>query len=122
VAHLVHKDAEGKLAVVAVLFDLGAASPGLDPIFTRLPAVEGEVTMNEGVSIEPAGLLPKKRGYYEFDGSLTTPPCTEGVRWIVLKQPVTLSKAQLEAFRRLYPKNARPTQPLHGRVVRESAD
>ena len=65
--------------------------------------------------------LPPKRGYYEFEGSLTTPPCSEGVRWFVLKQPVTLSQQQLDAFRKLYPRNARPTQPLNGRTVRESA-
>jgi carbonic anhydrase len=122
VAHLVHKDAEGKLAVVAVLLDVGGANAGLDPVFSHLPAKEGEEATIDGVSIDPARILPAKRSYYEFEGSLTTPPCTEGVRWIVLKQPATLSKTQLEAFRSLYPKNARPTQPLHARVVRESVE
>jgi carbonic anhydrase len=122
VAHLVHKDAEGKLAVIAVLLDAGGANAGLEPVFSHLPAKEGEEETIEGVSIDPARILPAKRGYYEFEGSLTTPPCTEGVRWFVLRQPATLSKAQLEAFRTLYPKNARPTQPLHGRVVRESVE
>ena len=71
--------------------------------------------------LDPAKLLPAKRSYYEFEGSLTTPPCSEGVRWLVLKEPVTLSRQQLDAFRKLYPRNARPTQPLNSRTVRESA-
>jgi carbonic anhydrase len=90
-------------------------------VFERLPAKEGEEEVFDQVSIDPASILPAQHGYYEFEGSLTTPPCSEGVRWLVLKQPVTLSQAQLDAFRKLFPRNARPVQPLNGRVVRESA-
>jgi len=121
VAHFVHKDAEGKLAVVAVLFDVGKSNAALAPVLAKMPPKEGPELTVEGTSLDPARLLPSKRGYYEFEGSLTTPPCSEGVRWFVLKQPVTLSQQQLDAFRKLYPRNARPTQPLNGRVVRESA-
>jgi carbonic anhydrase len=121
VAHFVHKDADGKLAVVAVLFDAGKSNPVLAPVLANMPREEGPERTLEGTSLDPAKLLPAKRGYYEFEGSLTTPPCSEGVRWLVLKQPVTLSQQQLDAFRKLYPGNARPTQPLNGRTVRESA-
>ena len=121
VAHFVHKDAEGKLAVVAVLFDVGKLNAVLEPVLAKMPRQEGEEETFEGTSLDPAKLLPSKRGYYEFEGSLTTPPCSEGVRWLVLKQPVNLSQQQLDAFRKLFPRNARPTQPLNGRTVRESA-
>jgi len=120
VAHFVHKDAEGKLAVVAVLFDVGKSNAVLAPVLANMPREGGPERTFEGTSLDPAKLLPAKRGYYEFEGSLTTPPCSEGVRWLVLKQPVTLSQQQLDAFRKLYPRNARPTQPLNGRTVRES--
>ncbi len=117
VAHLVHKDAAGKLAVVAVLFDVGAASAALEPVFAKLPAKpETEVTLS-GAKLDPAALLPSGLGYYAFEGSLTTPPCTEGVRWMVLRSRATISKAQLAAFRKLYPANARPLQPANGREI-----
>jgi carbonic anhydrase len=65
-------------------------------------------------------LLPSDQNYYTFDGSLTIPPCSEGVKWFVMKTPVELSPAQIAAFARLYPDNARPVQPLNGRKVEES--
>lgn len=79
-----------------------------------------QVTTVEAPEIKLADLLPTQLGCYAFEGSLTTPPCSEGVNWMVLKQPITLSPAQIKAFRRLFPANARPVQPLQGRVVSES--
>lgn len=120
VAHFVHQDAGGKLAVVAVLFDVGAENPALAPVFARMPAnAPGDVAL-AGVQLDPAAVLPATRGYYEYEGSLTTPPCSEGVHWFVLRGRATLSQAQLDAFRKLYPNNARPLQPLNGRVIRAS--
>lgn len=116
VAHLVHKSAEGNLAVVAVLFKLGKENAALKAIFADLPAKEGETKALEG-GFNPADLLPADQAYYAFMGSLTTPPCSENVRWQVLKTPVELSAAQLKAFKKLYPMNARPVQPLNGRTV-----
>jgi carbonic anhydrase len=72
------------------------------------------------VSIDAAALLPPQRSYYTFSGSLTTPPCTEGVTWFVLKTPVEVAPAQIDAFGAVYPMNARPVQPLHGRPIRAS--
>ncbi|HEY2169821.1 MAG TPA: carbonic anhydrase family protein [Candidatus Angelobacter sp.] len=116
VIHLVHQDAEEHKAVIAVLVDQGPSNPVLKTIFNHLPrASEGEVTT--GATINPADLLPKTGSYYTFPGSLTTPPCSEGVTWFVLKQPVTLSQFELEQFVKLYPHNARPVQPLHQRTV-----
>ena len=120
VAHFVHKDGEGKLAVVAVLFAVGAENTALKPVFAKLPAQAGaEVTLDAG-QLDPSAILPKQRGYYEFEGSLTTPPCSEGVRWLVLQKHANVSKAQLDAFKKLYPANARPLQPLNGRAIRAS--
>ena len=119
VAHFVHKSAEGRLAVVAVLLDAGRESGAWRPIFDNLPGEVDETRPLPG-GVDPARLLPESRGYYTFVGSLTTPPCSEGVRWFVLKHPVSISQAQLAAFRKLYPHNARPTQPTNGRTIEES--
>jgi carbonic anhydrase len=120
VAHLVHKDAEGRLAVVAVLLEEGAANPFIEKVWMHLPAKEGREDDPAGVSVDLAGLLPASRGYYTFAGSLTTPPCSEGVTWFVLKTSVTVSPAAVAAFAKRYPDNARPLQPLNGRVIQVS--
>lgn len=118
VAHLVHQSADGKLAVVAVLLTEGKNNAALDPLFEAFPQTEGgKKTL--AADFNAAELLPAARGYYRYVGSLTTPPCSEGVRWQVLKQPVEVSKTQIAAFRKLYNMNARPVQPLNGRKVEE---
>jgi carbonic anhydrase len=120
VVHLVHKDAEGKLAVIGVLYDVGSASPTLGQVFAAMPnKPDAEAPL--GQDLDPATLLPAHLGYYTFEGSLTTPPCSEGVRWLVLQRRGTLSNEQLQAFRKLFPHNARPLQPLNGRTVQSSS-
>ena len=119
VAHMVHRNDEGKLAVVAVLFKQGKENAMLSKVFAAMPAKAEEKAELPG-GLNPADLLPAQTGYYAYIGSLTTPPCSEGVRWQVLKQPVEMSKAQIAAFRKLYPMNARPVQPVNGRSVQES--
>jgi carbonic anhydrase len=120
VAHLVHKDAEGNLAVVAVLMKKGQANTFIKTLWEHLPKEEGKEEVLADVMIDPSELLPSQRAYYTFPGSLTTPPCTEGVTWFVLKTPVELSAAQINVFTHFYKHNARPVQPLGGRVVSES--
>jgi len=120
VAHLVHKNEEGKLAVVAVLFRKGADNPLVQTLWDALPKEKGAPQEVAGVNIDIGKLLPASRGYYNFAGSLTTPPCSEGVNWFVLKTPVEISEAQLKRFANVYQDNARPTQPLNGRTVTES--
>ncbi len=120
VAHLVHKNAEGKLAVVAVLMQKGQANAILKTLWEHLPKEEGKEEVAANVTINPSELLPTQRGYYTYTGSLTTPPCTEGVMWLVLKTPVEISNAQIDQFAHFYRNNARPVQPLSGRVVSES--
>jgi len=120
VAHLVHKDAEGKLAVVAVLLTSGAVNPMVATLWSNWPTRKETPVSVSGVEVDATDLLPAERGYYTFSGSLTTPPCSEGVTWFVLKRPGTLSAGEIARFGHAYPMNARPLQPLHGRVIRAS--
>lgn len=115
VAHLVHRNLSGDLAVVAILFEEGEHNPALAPILAAMPDAVGATKALDNQSI--ADLLPTKRDYYAYMGSLTTPPCSENVRWHVLTTPVALSRNQLNAFQALYPMNARPVQPLNGRTI-----
>ena len=117
VAHLVHRSAEGKLAVVAVLLTDGKENKLVETIWKHLPAEQGKEMTPDAVSVDVTGLLPATRGYFTFTGSLTTPPCTEGVTWFVLKSPVQVSPDQVAAFAKRYPHNARPVQALNRRTV-----
>jgi carbonic anhydrase len=119
VVHLVHKDAEGRLAVVAVLLEQGPENLLIQTIWNNLPLEQGMV-VSPSASIDLSRLLPEKRDYWAYMGSLTTPPCTEDVLWMVMKQPLPVSPDQLSIFGRLYPNNARPIQPANGRLVKES--
>jgi carbonic anhydrase len=121
VAHLVHAAPDGSVAVVAVLLDAGTAANSLiSRVWPYLPAQEGPEQKHDDVQIDATALLPADRGYYTFTGSLTTPPCTENVTWFVLKTPEPISQTESDAFGRIFPLNARPTQPLNGRDVRMS--
>jgi carbonic anhydrase len=120
VAHLVHKNDEGQLAVVAVLIDPGAANDLIHKVWTHMPLDSGDRVRLPAGLLDINALLPSDQRYYQFIGSLTTPPCTEGVLWNVLKSPMTVSRDQLRLFSQLFPNNARPVQALNGRVVREA--
>jgi carbonic anhydrase len=120
VAHLVHKNNQGKLAVVAVLIEEGDPNQLISTLWDNLPTEKGQEQDLHSVELNVTDLLPSNKKYYTFVGSLTTPPCTEGVTWYVLETPVTLSKAQIDKFASIYPLNARPVQPVHNRVVQES--
>ena len=119
VAHLVHKDLDGRLAVIAVLLDRGSAHPIIQSVWNNLPLEKGEELAARAV-LDLQALLPADRSYYTYMGSLTTPPCSEGVLWMVMKSPVTISSEQIAIFARLYPMNARPIQSASGRLIKES--
>ena len=120
VAHLVHRNEDNQLAVLAVLLDPGEPNALIQRVWTHMPLdVNDRVQIPSG-SMDLNALLPQDRRYYQFMGSLTTPPCTEGVLWMVMKAPMTVGADQLRLFARLFPHNARPTQPLNGRVVRDA--
>jgi len=115
--HLVHTDREGKLAVVAVMFREGAANDAVAAVWAKMPAKKGEKA-KPASPVDAGALLPKQRSYYSFSGSLTTPPCTEGVRWLVIKEPATVSHQQVEAFERVMEHhNNRPLQASNDRTV-----
>ncbi len=115
--HLVHADKNGNLAVVAVMFTEGKDNKVIGEAWSKLPQGTGDKnTLPTPISAE--GILPSNRDYYRFNGSLTTPPCTEGVRWLVMKDSVHVSKQQIEAFSHvLHHANNRPLQALNARVV-----
>jgi len=117
--HLVHRDGEGRLAVVAVLLEPGAAQGVVQAVWNHLPLEKGDETMVRA-PLDPGALLPEDRGYYTYMGSLTAPPCSEGVLWMVMKKPVPVSAEQIAIFGRLYPMNARPVQAASGRLIKES--
>lgn len=118
-AHLVHKDAEGRLAVVAVLLERGGEQPLVQMVWNNLPLEKHEALNGPG-QMDLQQLLPADRSYYTYMGSLTTPPCSEGVLWLVMRQPVPVSAEQVNIFSRLYPMNARPLQAGSGRLIKES--
>lgn len=120
VLHLMHQASHGEIAGVAVLLKSGSANAAIQRIWDHMPKAAGKEMEIAGVQINPADLLPRDTAYYMYMGSLTAPPCTEGVRWFVLKTPVELSADQINAFAELYPHDVRPLQPLNGRVVKES--
>jgi len=116
--HLVHADKNGNLAVVAVMVTEGKANKALEKAWAQMPK-QGE-TLALSSDISPLEILPANRDYYRFNGSLTTPPCSEGVRWLVMKQPISASKEQIEKFLHvIHHHNNRPVQAVNARPVLE---
>lgn len=115
--HLVHADKDGNLAVVAVMFEPGAANEVIGQAWKVMPEKAGDKSAL-GAKVSAEGLLPAQRDYYRFNGSLTTPPCSEGVRWLVMKAAMTASADQIEQFSHVmhHPTN-RPLQPVFARPV-----
>jgi len=115
--HLVHKNDKGELAVIGVMFDVGNAHELLDSIWKKVSSKENEeVKLDQ--EINPMNLLPEEKNYFRFNGSLTTPPCSEGVRWFVMKKPLMVSQAQIHQFKGwMKHDNARPLQPVNARPV-----
>jgi carbonic anhydrase len=113
----VHKDKDGNLAVVGVLLKEGAENAALAPIWANLPTEQGKEKSVKGVTVSAKSLLPGNPEYYRYSGSLTTPPCSEGVTWLVMTEPLEVSKAQVEKFRNLMGGDTnRPVQPLNARL------
>lgn len=119
--HLVHKAADGTVGVVAVFIREGEHNDAFDPVWNMLPDANSP-NRESDVEIDTAAMLPDSPRYYSYEGSFTTPPCTEQVKWIVLADPVSLSKAQIERFRMVIDGNNRPVQPLNGRQILRSAN
>lgn len=116
-AHFVHADKEGNLAVIAVMFDVGEANAELEKAWAHMPGdAGGKYALSSPVNADV--LLPQKHDYYRFNGSLTTPPCSEGVVWLVMKYFDTASKEQITKFTHtMHHPNSRPVQPINARVI-----
>lgn len=115
--HFLHKDAAGRLVALVVLFRQGAEHPALAALLPQMPSQGQPERALPNLRVDPAQWLPASHAYYRYEGSLTAAPCTEGVLWLVMQQPLQVSAAQLASLARLFGPNARPVQALHGRVV-----
>lgn len=113
---LLHKDAEGKMAIISVRMTEGDPNVVLASLWPQLPKQVGQSAVATDM-VNPAGMLPIDHGYWSYQGSLSTPPCTEGVRWFVFKQEAQVSREQIQTFSALYPRNVRPLQPPHDRKI-----
>ena len=117
--HLVHSSESAALAVVGVLLVEGEHNPALEPVISNLPLQPGPAETVAGVEVDAVELLPREQATYRYAGSLTTPPCSEGVQWLLMAEPVEASPEQLDALAELLEGNARPVQPLHEREVEQ---
>jgi carbonic anhydrase len=115
--HLVHKNPNGKIAVLGVMIQKGEENEQLSSIWNVLPKEETDkpITLKEPINLQ--ALLPQDQTSFHYNGSLTTPPCTEGVKWVVFKQPIEMSNQQIQVFQEIFPDNHRPVQPLKGREI-----
>jgi carbonic anhydrase len=120
-AHFVHGDEGGNLMVIGVFFEGGGrdASPAFSSLMAAAPKEEGEAALK--TAIDPASLLPKARRFFRYEGSLTTPPCSEVVEWNVFATPVAVAQSDIEGFKEPFPMNARPLQPIHRRILLASS-
>jgi carbonic anhydrase len=118
-AHFVHAAEAGGLAVVGVLMIPGKTNAAFKKVVSTMPEQEGAPVPSDP-AIDPRGLLPAQRSYYHYEGSLTTPPCSESVDWFVLAKPVEVAAADIDRFARLYPMNARPVQNRERRFILSS--
>lgn len=118
-AHLIHKADDGQLAIIALLIERGNENAFIQTLWNNLPLEKGLEVAPPAATVDLESLLPTSRNYYTYMGSLTTPPCTEGVLWLVMKQPIQVSPQQIDIFSRLYRNNARPVQPTNGRLIKE---
>ncbi len=120
--HLVHKSKEGTIAVIGAMIRKGQNNEAFNPVWLNLPTNAGETRNVPDELINVDDMLPISRFSYRYDGSLTTPPCSEGVKWIVLTTPIEISETQIKVFRSIIHNNNRPVQPINGRKLLVDAD
>lgn len=120
-AHFVHKGSDNTLAVLGVFIKYGRENYALKSIWDAMPMSNLSIKIPDGDMVNATKILPKEQKFYHYLGSLTTPPCSENVTWIVYKQPIEMSQQQIEKFAKLFPHNARPTKSLKQRLLLESS-
>lgn len=113
--HFVHQAEEGDLAVIGVFMDVGESHATIQGVWDAIPRIDGSSSSLTG--LDPSAFLPEGARYFRYAGSLTTPPCSEVVSWVVMAEPIDVSQAQVDAFAAMYPMNARPVEPLHRRFI-----
>lgn len=117
-AHLVHADKQGNLAVIGIMYTDGRENSSIANIWNNMPAKIDAVNKDDSITVNPEDMLPPNRDYYLFNGSLTTPPCSEGVRWMVMKNPIEASAEQIKQFHSIFQVDTnRPVQPIYARPV-----
>ena len=120
-AHFVNEDSNKRALVVGVLVREGKPNPGLAPVFSQLPTSE-ESPAGQPISVDLASILPKDHRAFVYTGSLTTPPCTEGVQWVVLEHPIEMSREQIDSFAKIFHDNHRPLQKVNGREIDDESE
>lgn len=115
--HLVHESEDGTLAVIGVLIKSGSTYTAFDSFWHLIPSIACESEQVSGIVLNAFDLLPSSKNTYRYDGSLTTPPCSEGVKWIVMTTPIEMSHSQIAAFKAIFDGNNRPVQPLNDREL-----
>jgi carbonic anhydrase len=113
--HFLHRDLTGKLVTVVVLMREGNENPGIKQIWSNAPKAEGPEVKPEGVTFNPANLLPRDMKFFMYDGSMTAPPCTENMRYYILREPINISRDQILQFP--FKISSRPVQPQNGRPI-----
>ena len=116
-AHFVHSNEKEELAVLGVFLKEGAENAALSSVWAAMPKEKAAATTIPNVQVDIASLLPSNPAMFQYFGSLTTPPCTQVVKWVVFKEPIEVSTAQIDQFKAIFALNARPTQPLHRRFL-----
>lgn len=119
--HFVHANAKGELAVLGVFLEEGEENMSLAPVWKAMPDKKAEAQTISGSQVDITKLLPSDRGMFRYFGSLTTSPCSEIVKWVVFKQPIPVSAAQVAKFKGIFPLNARPVQPLERQFILQSS-
>ena len=118
--HIVHRDGDGNFAVIGVIFQEGEENEYLNTLLNVLPKKTAKQKIYSALSVNPAYFIPANTEFYKYSGSLTTPPCTEGVYWMVFKQPITASAEQIQQMNEVMGENARPVNPVNSRTILKS--
>lgn len=117
--HFVHKDANNQVAVLGLMIKEGVSNPYLEKAWNVIPTEKTTKDVKLTEPIDLMNLLPKDKDSFRYNGSLTTPPCSEAVKWVVLEEPIEMSKEQIDKFRKIFSDNHRPVQPLNEREIKE---